>query len=81
VPSKQSGITFCLSTRFGSGQDLFEGIRHGDKQGKLFHVHFRNVRVTLPAKKGYTEMFVDDGKMDMAKVVRALVRGLIDSLP
>jgi mannonate dehydratase len=72
VPSKHSGITFCVGTRYESGQDIFEGIKHFGKQGKLFHVHFRNVRGTLPAEKGYAEVFVDDGDMDMAKVLRAL---------
>lgn len=72
VPSKNSGITFCVGTRYESGQDVFEGIRHFGKAGKLFHVHFRNVRGTLPANKGYAEVFVDDGDLDMVKVVRAL---------
>lgn len=72
VPSKNSGITFCVGTRYESGQDVFEGIRHFGKQGKLFHVHFRNVRGTLPTQQGYSEVFVDDGDLDMVKVARAL---------
>lgn len=72
VPSKNSGITFCVGTRYESGQDVFEGIRHFGKQGKLFHVHFRNVRGTLPANRGYAEVFVDDGDLDMVNVLRAL---------
>jgi mannonate dehydratase len=72
VPSKHSGITFCVGTRYESGEDVFEGIRRFGKQGKLFHVHFRNVRGTLPARKSYGEVFVDDGDLDMARVVRAL---------
>ncbi len=72
VPSKHNGITFCVGTRYESGQDVFEGIKHFGRQGKLFHVHFRNVRGTLPAQRGYSEVFVDDGDLDMAKVVRSL---------
>ena len=49
VPSKHNGITFCVGTRYESGEDVFAGIRHFGSQGKLFHVHFRNVRGTLPA--------------------------------
>lgn len=72
VPSRHNGITFCVGTRYESGEDVFEGIRRFGKQGKLFHVHFRNVRGTLPAHGGYSEVFVDDGDLDMARVCRAL---------
>jgi mannonate dehydratase len=72
VPSKHNGITFCVGTRYESGEDIFEGIRHFGKAGKLFHVHFRNVRGTLPAKRGYAEVFVDEGDLDMAQVLRTL---------
>ncbi|MEE8154987.1 MAG: mannonate dehydratase [Phycisphaerales bacterium] len=82
VPSKHNGITFCVGTRYESGEDVFEGIRRFGEQGKLFHVHFRNVRGTLPASGGYSEVFVDDGDLEMAKVLRAIdevgYEGVID---
>lgn len=72
VPSKHNGITFCVGTRYESGEDVLAGIRHFGKQGKLFHVHFRNVRGTLPAKSAYAEVFPDDGDLNMAAVLRTL---------
>jgi len=72
VPSKHNGITFCVGTRYESGENIFEGIRHFGEQGKLFHVHFRNVRGTLPTHHGYKEMMLDDGDMNMEEVLRAL---------
>ena len=72
VPSAHNGITFCVGTRYESGQDIFAGIRHFGRNGKLLHVHFRNVRGTLPVNHGYAEVFVDEGDMEMAKVLRAL---------
>ncbi len=82
VPSDNNGITFCVGTRYESGQNVFEGIRHFGRQGKLFHVHFRNVRGTLPANGGYAEVFLDDGDMQMAQVLRTLAEvdydGVID---
>lgn len=72
VPSKHNGITFCVGTRYESGEDVLAGIRHFGRQGKLFHVHFRNVRGTLRKNGGYSEVFLDDGDMDMSKVVRTL---------
>jgi mannonate dehydratase len=72
VPSKHNGITFCVGTRYESGEDVFEGIRRYGARGKLFHVHFRNVRGTLPAAGGYSEVMVDDGDLHMPRVLRAL---------
>jgi mannonate dehydratase len=72
VPSKHNGFTFCVGTRFESGEDVLDGIRRFGRQGKLFHVHFRNVRGTLPKDRGYSEVFVDDGDIDMAAIVHAL---------
>src|SRR5207249_10465304 len=82
VPSPHNGMTFCIGTRYESGEDLFEGIRHFGAQGKILHVHFRNVRGNLPRTRGYSEAFVDDGDMDMRQVARALhevgYEGVID---
>jgi mannonate dehydratase len=72
VPSKHNGVTFCVGTRYESGENVFDGIRHFGRQGKLFHVHFRNVRGTLPVNHAYSEVFVDDGDLDMAQVLRTL---------
>ena len=75
-------MTYCVGTRYESGEDVFEGIRRFGQRGKLFHVHFRNVRGTLPAGRRYAEVFVDDGDLDMAKVLRTLAEvgydGVID---
>ena len=72
VPSPNNGMTFCVGTRYESGEDLFEGIKRFGGQGKIFHVHFRNVRGTLPRDGGYEERFTDDGDINMMDVVRAL---------
>jgi len=72
VPSANNGITFCCGTRYESGEDVLKGIEHFGKKKQLFHVHFRNVRGTLPENRGYSEVFVDDGDMQMGEVVRAL---------
>ena len=39
---------------------------------KLLHVRFRNVRGTLPDKGSSTEVFLDDGDLDMARLMQAL---------
>ena len=65
-------MTFCVGTRYESGEDVFEGIRRFGGQGRIFHVHFRNVRGTIPDTGGYEEVSPDLGDMNMFHVVRAL---------
>ena len=72
VPSKHNGITFCVGTRYESGENVYEGLRHFGEQGKLFHIHFRNVIGTLPTNQGYAEVMVDDGDLNMEQVLRTL---------
>jgi mannonate dehydratase len=72
VPSVNNGMTFCVGTRYESGEDVFEGIKRFGEQGKIFHVHFRNVRGAIPSKNAYEEVFLDEGDLNMRKVAQAL---------
>ena len=72
VPSSRNTMTFCVGTRYESGEDIFTGIRHFGGQGKIVHVHFRNVRGRLPVDGSYSEVFLDEGDMHMQRVVEAL---------
>lgn len=82
VPSRHNGMTFCVGTRYESGENVLEGIRRFGRQGKIFHVHFRNVQGTLPSREAYSEALPDDGDLNMADVLRALIEvgydGVID---
>lgn len=82
VPSSHNGITFCVGTRYESGQNILDGIRHFGNQGQLFHIHFRNVIGTLPKDSHYSEVFIDDGNIPMPDVLRTLhevgYQGVID---
>ena len=51
------------------GKDLLETIEYFGGRKKIFKVHFRNVNAPLPH---FVETFVDNGYMDMYKVMRAL---------
>ena len=72
VPSPKNTMTFCVGTRYESGEDIFAGIHRFGGRGKIVHVHFRNVRGTLPANGAYSEVFLDEGDMHMQSVVEAL---------
>jgi mannonate dehydratase len=53
----------------GMGKGVVDVIHYFGKQNKIFKVHFRNVERPLPHSR---ETFLDDGYMDMYKVMKAL---------
>lgn len=71
APSDAFGMLFCLGTRYESGVDIYQQIRHFGRKGKIFYIHFRNVRGTLPSAGGYEEVMHDDGDMDLFRVLQA----------
>jgi len=72
VDSPNMGMTFCVGTRYESGQDVFEGIRRFGSQGNIFHVHFRNVHGRIPVDGWYEERAPDEGDLSMYAVAGAL---------
>lgn len=67
IPSPASGITFCQGTITEMGVKVLEEIRYFGKLGKIFLVHFRAVRGAVPR---YTEVFIDEGDIDMLAAMR-----------
>ena len=72
--SPHIGMCLCVGCWLEGGEamgkDVVETIRYFGGLGKLFKVHFRNV--TAPMPEGFVETFLDDGYMDMHRVMRAL---------
>ena len=70
VPSKANALEFCLGSLQEMQQgDVYESIAQYGGQNKIAYVHFRNVRGKVPA---YQEVFVDEGDLDMLRVLREL---------
>lgn len=71
--SPNVGICLCVGcwAEGGSkmGKDVFETIQYFGERKKLFKVHFRNVDQPLPH---FVETFIDDGYMDMYKVLKTM---------
>lgn len=71
--SPNIGMCLCCGTWLEGGKlmgkDVLETIRYFGSRGKIFKIHFRNVNAPLPH---FVETFMDDGYMDMYKVMRAL---------
>jgi mannonate dehydratase len=73
VPSKSNGITFDCGVTREMGHDPVEVCKYFGKKDCINHVHYRNVRVTVPNEK-YSEVFIDEGVNDMFAVMKELVR-------
>jgi mannonate dehydratase len=71
--SPNIGVCLCAGTWLEGGplmgKDVVEAIRYFGRRGKLWKIHFRNVSAPLPY---FVETFVDNGYMDMYKVMKAL---------
>jgi mannonate dehydratase len=73
VKSPANGITFDCGVTRELGEDPVEVARYFGARDCINHVHFRNVIVRKPYEK-YTEVFLDEGQVDMFAVMRELVR-------
>jgi mannonate dehydratase len=66
--SQYHGLNFCQGTvgemLDDPAREIFEVIRWFGTRGKLFNVHFRNIR---GHKLSFMEVFPDEGDMDMAR--------------
>jgi mannonate dehydratase len=71
--SPNIGLCLCVGCWLeggdAMGKDVIETIRCFGEQRKLFKVHLRNVNRPLPY---FVETFLDDGYMDMSRVMLAL---------
>jgi mannonate dehydratase len=68
VPSPVNGIALCQGNFTLMTDDLPAAIRHFGRQGKIFFVHFRDVRGT---REKFVETFHDEGKTDMRACMEA----------
>ena len=72
VPSRNIGVLYCCGTRREAGANIYEEIRYLGGRGKIFHVHLRNVRGSLPRTGSYEEVAVDDGEMNLYEILKTL---------
>ncbi len=71
-PSPANALEFCLGTLAEMTEgDLYETVEQYSRQNAIAYVHFRNVRGKVPQ---YHEAFVDEGDIDMPRVLRILHR-------
>ncbi|MBI5397348.1 MAG: mannonate dehydratase [Verrucomicrobia bacterium] len=71
-PSPRNMLEFCVGTLAEMTEgDIYETVDTYSRQRKLAYVHLRNVRGKVPH---YKETFIDEGDVDMVRVLRILHR-------
>lgn len=77
-PSPANALEFCLGSLAEMTEgDVYEAVEQYAGQGKIAYVHFRNVRGKVPR---YREVFIDEGDIDMIRVLRLLKKHDFDGV-
>jgi mannonate dehydratase len=70
-PSSYHGLNFCQGTVAemlnDPGKEIFDVIRYFGTRGKIFNVHFRNIR---GHRDEFVEVFPDEGDVDFVQAIR-----------
>jgi len=70
APSPANRLEFCVGTLAEMpDHDIYETVDRYSRQGRIAYVHLRNIRGKAPA---YRETFIDEGEVDMRRVLRIL---------
>ena len=78
-PSPANALEFCVGTAAemqGEG-DLYDVLDSCSRQGRIAYLHLRNVRGKIPS---YQETFLDEGDVDVRKVLQILHRNNFDGV-
>lgn len=77
-PSESNTMLFCVGTlaEMADG-DIYEMVDRYSRTGRIGFVHLRNVRGRVPH---YDEVFIDEGDVDMIRVLRILKQNGFDGI-
>ena len=77
-PSLSNNLEFCLGSIAEMTEgNVYDATDHYSKQGKLSYIHFRNVVGKVPH---YKETFVDEGDIDMLRILKILKKNDYDGV-
>jgi len=73
-PSRNVGYLYCCGTRAEAGGSplVLDELNNYGRKGRVFMVHFRNVRGSLATARGFEEALLDDGDMNMFRILLEL---------
>lgn len=76
--SSRNSLEFCLGTLAEmSDGDIYSAVDQYSNQHRIAYIHFRNVRGKVP---NYKEAFIDDGDIDMLRILSILDRNGFDGV-
>jgi mannonate dehydratase len=77
-PSPRNALEFCVGTLAEMTEgDIYDVVETYSRQRRLAYVHLRNVRGKVPY---YKETFIDDGEVDVLRVLRILKKTGFDGV-
>jgi mannonate dehydratase len=77
-PSYHNALEFCIGSLAEMTEgDIYEVVDHYTQQGAIGYIHLRNVQGTVPR---YHEVFIDEGDVDMIRVLRILHKNGYDGV-
>lgn len=76
--SPANTLEFCIGSLAEMTEgDIYDVVDQYSRQGRLGYVHFRNIRGKVPT---YKETFIDDGDVDMLRVLEILKRNRFEGV-
>jgi len=78
TPSKSNSLELCVGTLAEMTEgDVYEAVDRYSNQGKIAYIHLRNVVGKVPY---YRETFIDEGDVDMIRILSILKRNNFDGV-
>jgi mannonate dehydratase len=78
APSKSNCLELCVGTLAEMSEgSVYEAVDEYSKQGKIAYIHLRNVVGKVPH---YRETFIDEGDVDMVRILAILDRNGFDGV-
>lgn len=77
-PSPANALEFCIGSLAEMTEgDIYDTVERYSAQQRLGYIHFRNVAGKVPT---YRETFIDDGDVDMIRVLEILARNRFEGV-
>ncbi len=78
VPSRSNALELCVGTIAEMSEgDVYEAVDQYSRQDKIAYIHLRNVTGKVPH---YRETFIDEGDVDMTRILAILIRNGFDGV-
>jgi mannonate dehydratase len=78
APSRSNSLELCVGTIAEMSEgDVYEAVDRYSQQGRIAYLHLRNVVGKVPY---YRETFIDDGQVDMLRILAILKRNNFDGV-